>query len=448
MSIVMSEVPYLSSVAALLVAFSWCVVARPRQGILAALVLTTFGLTAIPWHVLGVDGVGVGAQVGVWLLVACWFALRTRPERATPYILSRYTLALTALGVLIAAYLLVSDNPPYALSKTVWFFVKGVAPLIAFGMLAPYDREDIHVIAWASVAAGLLTATNLLAYGDLAAERTIISDGNPINVARPIGMAAALVLTYLGLEGHKSMAKASLCSCALALLLFGILLTGSRGPLVAALVAALGTVLLACPTWKHRLRWAAVGVVGLGLLLAVGARQPIASPYGGVRRVADRFSTLGSNRSDRSRIARLRVAWDGFVDSSGTGIGTGDYAVLYEGDAREYPHNVLFEVAVEQGVPGLAALAVVLAMPMASWVRLVRSTHVEAGSKAVASLWAYALLNALISMDIAGNSALWVMGWITWSLSRDLGAPSPEATDTGSEDDFGNDLSPSQASSS
>ena len=108
------------------------------------------------------------------------------------------------------------------------------------------------------------------------------------------------------------------------------------------------------------------------------------------------------------------MAWEGFVASDGLGVGTGGFAGLYGTRAREYPHNLILEVAVEQGILGLAVLMVILSMTLLRLIRVSRKPGVDLYGKALLSLWFYGLFNALVSGDIATNQILWVTAGMVW----------------------------------
>ena len=83
-----------------------------------------------------------------------------------------------------------------------------------------------------------------------------------------------------------------------------------------------------------------------------------------------------------------------------------------------YPHNLFFEVAAEQGIVGILILFFVFCViiyRLRSILRF-RSKYVIS----LFALWIFALLNALVSMDLSGNYYFWIFGGLFWFVNTDL----------------------------
>jgi O-antigen ligase len=249
-------------------------------------------------------------------------------------------------------------------------------------------------------------------------------ESNPITIARVIGLGATLLLLLAFLQPAIGLARFLLCALTGIFMLFVLSLTGSRGPLVAAVLATLiAFLLLGAGTGKRLRTVLALGVLAV-LILSIVTLLPIEIlGFPGIERIIDRFDTFGQNASDRARLSFFQTAWDGFLASSGLGVGTGDYATLRGVEGAAYPHNLLLEVAAGQGVVGLVILLALLLVTGMQILQLSRNHELGISSKILIALWFYSLFNALVSMDIAGNYWLWVTGGMLWFFEREAEVP-------------------------
>ena len=82
--------------------------------------------------------------------------------------------------------------------------------------------------------------------------------------------------------------------------------------------------------------------------------------FASVERIMRNFTTLGQNRSDQGRINLYIEAVDNFIDTEGSGVGTGGFSYYFGVTKYTYPHNLFLEVASEQGIIGLLILLILL----------------------------------------------------------------------------------------
>ena len=115
---------------------------RLKAALLAALSLTSLCLGALPWQLLPVSGVASALQFGVVFVVFLYVILRTDLGVVLEYSFNPYTLTLIAFGVVLYLFLHTSLAPEYGLVKASLFALRSVVPVIAFGMLAPYDVRE------------------------------------------------------------------------------------------------------------------------------------------------------------------------------------------------------------------------------------------------------------------------------------------------------------------
>lgn len=387
-----------------------------RRALLIALTLTSLTLGALPWRFLPVNGIAFSVQVGFVCLALSTLFIRRNTAPAMHQLFNPYNLSLFILAFIIFGYLLPSDNIPYGLNLISGFLVKGILPTIAISSLAPLDSRDRRIIVKTISVGSVLMALSLLSWGSTLDSRLIIGDdSSPITVGRVIGAGATLmlILAFVG-PRHRPVSLALWVPLSLALLYISSL-TGSRGPLVAAVFAILISILTLDSDLKKRGR----ALVTFALFTSVFVVIVLALPDSiwqqpGLQRIVDRFDTFGLNLSDRTRLQFFETAWTGFLSSSGVGLGTGAFASLYGVSGRFYPHNLVLELAVNQGIPGLLIFFLSLLLTFARARRCLRLNSTDTYSKALIGFWFYSLANAMVSMDIAGNYSVWISGGLIW----------------------------------
>lgn len=134
-------------------------------------------------------------------------------------------------------------------------------------------------------------------------------------------------------------------------LLIGALLSGSRGGVIAALIAGLAALLVlggVVGVYRLLLGCAAVGGVSMLVwhLLGADQREFLYSRFV-VQTIENRYL---SGRSDRASHALSM-----YDDNPGFGQGLGSFGVTY-GSAADYAHNLILSVAAEGGLVGLVLL--------------------------------------------------------------------------------------------
>jgi O-antigen ligase len=197
-----------------------------------------------------------------------------------------------------------------------------------------------------------------------------------------------------------------------------MLRTGSRGPLAALLLSPLALLFLpGAPSAARRgtIRRVARLVLPAVLLLIVlllivlpgTERERLAAtllrvPLG---EAGDAGERLLQDPSVAFRLEMARRSLGALADGLPWGWGTGAFpAVLFLRDFRLYPHNLEAELLIEQGLPGLLLLLVLLLVTLARARSLARTSTAGHWLLLLAFM---ALLNAQVSGDVTGNGELW-----------------------------------------
>ncbi len=373
------------------------------------------------------------------------------PAALGPVLRDRRTLALLAFVAWVWVGLLWTRAPEYGHSKAMGFTL--VAPFVFLGaaLLWP-DRDGERVLdrlIGAGLWVGLLVAAVGVAaalgldLGSLLGEAT--DDVMPASPrlgwlgTSPIWLARALslwlILALWAVARRRLPAALAVAIGVIAVTLMG--LTGSRGPLIALLVCPLGLLLLPRgPARGHAVRGRLVpllAAVAAGLLLVLVAASPeqrgrlgaavlrvpqssvLASAGAEGGGAAELSSLIGSDTSTGLRRSLIERARETLVAALPWGLGTGGFAVAFTGeDFRLYPHNVIAEVLVENGLPGALLVLLFLVWVWRGARRLARRGSASARWAWV--LFCLALLNAQVSGDLPFNEGIWFWGGLLLAL--------------------------------
>ncbi len=177
----------------------------------------------------------------------------------------------------------------------------------------------------------------------------------------------------------------------------GIVLTGSRGALLATFVVGLVWALLAGGKWAKSVLLAPVAGALVLLIPGVGSRLSTLSLLG----TSDGLAVV--DPSLEGRLAAQQVAFEVMVDNPVLGVGPGNFLAITEGYLTRLgldtlplaPHNQYLEAAAEGGLFGLMAWLLVLGGAVLVALRARRLAR--AGGPAVAREAPVALSNAVLA---------------------------------------------------
>lgn len=243
-----------------------------------------------------------------------------------------FTLSVTAvvLAHLVALYSLLGASDFQKVTQyaaVLGFF--GIVTGAAF-----YHERAIQHVEFGFFGIGLAAVLLLMSGpGQYSADRLSFADNNPIWMARDIGL---LGLASFALFLRYPRARLILIGFGLVSIV-GIVLTGSRGPLLALVVAVVAGGLLFRYQNKHLL-------IGAGLLAAliVGILLYQSGLLGSVRGLS-----FGGESDETEAIRKdlFAYAWYLIRQSPG-GVGIGRYSYYW----FTYPHNIFLEVGAEWGL--------------------------------------------------------------------------------------------------
>jgi O-antigen ligase len=241
-------------------------------------------------------------------------------------------------------------------------------------------------------------------------------EGNPIMLARHLALAVTVIVTILATRRKWIDLIWGLPLGLLALVY--LVATGSKGPLLALLIACVCTPILLLRGVVTRLGLIAL-VVGLTVLSSVMLMEFLPKAF-----VQERFVDKIENLS--LRLPAYKIAVDAIMGSDPlallVGHGTGDFGYLaLKKDGRAYPHNMLLEVLYENGLVGLGVIAVAIVLPAMAVMRTGGRPLVYEHRAILAGLtvsYIAAVTNAQFSGDLGANLLIGMFGAATVGLAR------------------------------
>lgn len=401
------------------------VVAAAVVALAARSVAYPVALAGLPAVAVGLAGAtnpfpqGAVALFGfAWTAIAIALAVLRDADELPARVLFTAPLAST---VLLALWLLArlgsSLDPSYG-SRKLQLFLAGNLTLLVAGILIGRRRARFQLWVFAALLLSVLSAI-ALARGLLAGEQatvggrfSITADNSPIGLGREA--AEGITLAVFALLLTRTAWLRVLAFGALPLVAVSLLASGSRGPLLGLLLGVVTLLLLSAGDASARRR------IGLVVAAAVGAVLLVPQLVPG-QDVGRALSLFTGGQGSNGRTDLWHHAWRLFAAHPLFGTGTGSFAFVEP--VELYPHDLLLEAGVELGIVGVLLVAVLLASTVA---RLVRLRPVAVGDdrahvSLVAALFVTALVNALVSGDIAANSGVWLAAGLALGLTHRLG---------------------------
>lgn len=328
-------------------------------------------------------------------LAAAWTVIR-RPES-----LRGITAPLVLWLTMIAGFVNSTRSTDYADGKFSQLLT--LTPLMAFGAVVLLSVPEVRSrLVWCIVGWGaLIAALQFLNPAEAGNPLTISAEGSSYqNYGRAVA-AAAVVLLVLAVRKRSS---SILFLVGGAGFLWLAMLSGSRGPVLAALVAVVaGFAASRLPAF----------VTITGVIAALLTFQFVDL----WQYLPERLQTLDGGSTD-ARISMIQIAWEEFL-ANPIGLGWGELQphMAFVGPNLAYPHNVFVEVAAEAGLIGIAGL---FGYTLYSLVGQYRAAGGGIES-AIFALSVFMIGNAAVSGDIISNRGMHLFlaaGVAAWVIRR------------------------------
>jgi O-antigen ligase len=258
-------------------------------------------------------------------------------------------------------------------------------------------------------------------------------DITQIGAGHMIGMTILLIVNYQISE--KQWVRA-LIFLTFPLLTAGLIATDARGPAFACLALLGVSVFRGKGARFFSGKLAKAGIVVM--VLAIVGFTVIKMTRTGNRRVSQKRAEIVQilsgempHGSVADRLFGYAGAISGFAKKPLSGLGAGGsraYLANYHGPfglsggelELKYPHNIVLQVAAEQGIFGLAAL---LAFLWCSY-KTMRSVSIATGGRLSCFLWVFLfdMFCTMVSGDLDTWRAVWLWCGMALAISRMLGA--------------------------
>ena len=260
-------------------------------------------------------------------------------------------ICLMIFLILLVGGSYLSPDSQSGVEKAILFAIAVVLPYMMTRIFfKTYEQIKVFFITILSLAAGIAIILIIMSFlPTYTTGRLLFFEANPI----PTGtlLAVGLIIAVIGLSSDlfsKSMHSKAICIAIIPLCLFGMFLSGVRGPFVSAIVG-LAFYLLIQYMRRPKVLISTVGIV-LFLLVTFNILNPyIASKVPNIRAYSP--EALIQGRSVKVRLERYEAAIKLFAQRRWLGGGTNSYYQRTKLD--DYPHNIFLEVISENGLIGL-----------------------------------------------------------------------------------------------
>lgn len=395
----------------------------------------------------------------VGLAFAAW--LHRDTERFRDIASHPVTIATAVYLLIVVVSTLFAADPARADARVVELLKTSILYGLGTALMRSRERARLGIyalLASATFVSALVTLQSLTGaydneFGGLARikQAQIYADVFQPRIAGPLGdpnfFAQALLIplpvaaVFAWMPG--SIRRRVLFASCTGLIGTALLLSYSRGAMLAAAVMGLALLGVLHISWKRTAVAVAIGAVAF-LALPDSVTQRIVT-IEELLPAAD--APIDPDSSFRERRLFMQTAWVMFADNPVTGVGAANYTTRYEqyaaiagSAARQYedpsalhfPHNLVLEVAAETGVVGLIAFAALAGFVLRSLVRAWRGFQLtgDREMELISVAFIIAFVGYLISslfLHLAFPRYLWLLFAFAAALERlSLNADSTE----------------------
>jgi O-antigen ligase len=322
--------------------------------------------------------------------------------------------AFVLFAALVSLSYTYTNAPLYGGTKLFRFLFIGTLLFIS-PLFIVLKENDFLNFARLFVGFGALTAIALIGSLEMRS-RDADTDITRIGAGWLVGMALLLLIFYPLTQNPRR--QRTLVIFLLPLLVAGAMAAAARGPILALTLCMF--IGMANLITIGKLKSSTAILMMLFLIVGVGGayfalRQTDLDKYNAKASELQTLASGGSsNGSAAKRLDFYRATINAIPNQPLLGTGIGSWGVFYYGsDARGYPHNLILEIAYEEGLIGLMAFLSLLFVVGIALVRMIRASHSH--FLVLGLLVLYCVLVSLFSGDLDDNRVLWL--WIGVGLS-------------------------------
>lgn len=331
-------------------------------------------------------------------------------------------LIIAALGIISLAY---TSAPIYGTDKLLRFLT-----LTSLALFLPFvifrDNRAVKRFFIVILLLALFMIVDVIGGGLTPGEFGFHSafGSNYLAMGVILGSASIIVMFYFSMRTESKFMKI-IYICLSPMILFGMLISGGRGPLFALIVSCLLVfVYMIFAYVKNILTFSksdkktAIILIPVIVLAIIGFVIVVNFP-GYFYTLNNRISMaeLTEGGSATGRMDRFKSAIEIMTDfpTALTGVGIGGFTVFYAGvdnQRGDYPHNIFLEFGSELGILGLCAIIMLIFLALFTSLFFIKKTDTNGKllSLTLLTLLIFTLVNANVSGDINDNRMLFM--WI------------------------------------
>jgi O-antigen ligase len=391
---------------------AWLLLVRQFE---LALALLTVGFFVYPLIIADIAGIATSSTLTLafyaLLATAALVGVVRSQQNRLSYVLRN---PATIITILLVSWMLLSF---YTMSWTNEFALRKVG-YIPFLMLVPLvtgqflNQKSIHRFFWCCIVISFLGIVllfqNVMGIGTEAVIRPSASEGaSALGFAYSVGFSGIMGLGLLNSVKLTNWQR-GLILVIVAGSLFSAVVTGSRGPLLAFLVAGVFAI-----GFRASIRTRFLLILGMFVgVIVVWHLLPLLPSI-----VVARYASIAEagNTQELSRLFTESrgniwlISYRAWLSSPITGIGIGNFVSFSEG-LTSFSHHFLLEAITELGVIGFLLLGTLLI-----WITKVAINLVKLGNPLDISIIAL-LIHSLVKMSFSGQLQASVEFWVAYGL--------------------------------
>ncbi|MFC3039866.1 O-antigen ligase family protein [Virgibacillus xinjiangensis] len=338
-----------------------------------------------------------GASVCAGVLII----YRNKCKFSTTSLLFILTFLVFLSYVLMSLYW--TPSTEYAYEKTFYLWTLTLWSVLATSLIISSNVQRVYRFLFMVSAFGVwILAESIVSILTSENMKFInVLGGNYIGVSRILGLLFIITLSYSLFKVKSKKYKVSLYIF-LAVVISVMFSTGSRGPLLAILIALTYLFIRAIYIRRSTIQikksfftlFSGFILITLYMLyLFVNDKLPSS-----INRVLVVFTQDDFGSSAGARVTHYMNGIELWKDEFLFGHGIGSWGILnYGSDERSYPHNILLEVGVELGILGLLLFFLIHIIPLQ---KLLFSSYI---SRTITLILIFLGVNSLISGDLNDN---------------------------------------------
>lgn len=350
---------------------------------------------------------GMENELTLFFKITCLSGLLTlwwRHRLTADFVTNPVFFLSLLLGALLFVGTTYSMAPNYGRYKSLNYFLNNIFILSATTFLAYNFKRIKQLLLWVVIFGAVLGFSGLikLGLGLEEGDRLTVFGVNTIWVSRSLGLST--IVLYFFFVNTSSIHKKLMIIAVAFLLVLAMVFTASRGPVIGLLLSmSVYFLFFSSIPLSRRM----VSLAGIILFIILGL---LALP----EEITSRYLEFGGRR-DLSGF--LRVVWFNKIlpairENFFVGVGTGGFSKIITGtDIRTYPHNILAEIGLENGLLGLTTILTILTVTAKYSLNLIKHPEMETEIVHLATtsllLLIFSTFNAMFSGDIPVNEQIW-----------------------------------------